>query len=71
MAQKKGLLRTKHLHTAWLWVQKASETGEVTFVKIPTETNESDLLTKYLARPRIDKLMSTMGFITYGLTAGC
>ena len=52
---RQGLGLAKHVHTRHLWLQAARDEGWLDVVKIPTERNPADLLTKPLPFSRIEK----------------
>ena len=50
----------RHLATGDLWVQQLVKKRGVILEKWPTQTNPADLLTKGLARPKIQSLLQIM-----------
>ena len=52
---RQGLGLAKHVHTRHLWLQAARDEGRLDVVKIPTERNPADLLTKPLPFSRIQE----------------
>ena len=62
MASRRGLGKAKHMHVQYLWIQELIQSQEVKLQKIPTEENRSDLLTKHLQAPRMNKLLKALGF---------
>ena len=62
MASRRGLGRAKHIHVQYLWVQSVVASGAVELKKIPGESHRSDLMTKHLAAPRMEKLLVAMDF---------
>ena len=60
MASRRGLGRAKHIHVQYLWMQDQITRGEITLKKIAGEQNRSDLMTKHLARERMEELMKMM-----------
>ena len=60
MASRRGLGRAKHIHVQYLWMQDLITKGEITVKKIAGETNRADLLTKHLARDRMETLINSM-----------
>ena len=61
MASRRGLGRAKHIATQYLWTQSIFSEGVVRLDKVPGEKNRSDLMTKYLAQQRSDKLLFMCG----------
>ena len=60
ICKREGLGRVRHLATADLWVQQLARKKGVLLEKWPTTTNPSDLLTKGMARPRIQTLLQIL-----------
>ena len=58
---RQGLGLAKHVHTRHLWLQAARDEGRLDVVKIPTERNLADLLTKPLPFSRIEELCRLVG----------
>ena len=56
-----GLGLAKHVRTRRLWLQAARDEGQLDVVKIPTERNPTDLLTKPLPFDRIRELCELVG----------
>ena len=52
---------TRVVHTKHLWLQAARDEGGLDVVKIPTERNPADLLTKPLPFSRIEELCRLVG----------
>ena len=61
-AFRKGLGKAKHIDTVYLWLQDIFKDKEVELHKVDGEKNRSDLLTKYLAGPKIAQLLKSMGY---------
>ena len=51
----RGLGRTRHIHTSYLWIQQVSERG-INFNKVPGSENCADLFTKPLTRESAEHL---------------
>ena len=58
---RQGLGLAKHVHSRHLWLQAARDEGRLDVVKIPTERNPADLLTKPLPFSRIEELCRLVG----------
>ena len=56
ISQRRGLGKVKHMHTQYLWMQERIRAGDF------ADNNVADLFTKHLARPKLDKFMSKLGF---------
>ena len=62
ISQRRGLGKVKHMHTQYLWIQERIRAKDFVVHKVGTDNNVADLFTKHLARPKIDKFMSSLGF---------
>ena len=62
LVSRRGLGKTKHVDMQNLWIQEASKAGRFVAKKVGTNANPADLMTKPLAKPRIEQLMSIMGY---------
>ena len=58
---RQGLGLAKHVHTRHFWLQAARDEGRLDVVKIRTERNPGDLLTKPLPFNRIQELCKLVG----------
>ena len=63
MCRRLGLGKVRHLATADLWIQQRVRMGQLTLKKLPGKINPSDLLTKHLSRPDIERLLELMSVI--------
>ena len=52
-----------------LWIQEASTAGRFVSKKVGSNVNPADLMTKPLAKPKIEQLMSIMGCEFWGIDA--
>ena len=50
------------MHTQFLWVQERLHCGDFKLHKERTDRNRADLMTKYLARPVMDKFVGMIGY---------
>ena len=62
MVSRRGLGKTKHIDTVWLWAQEALEIHKVQLSKRPTADMLADLLTKFLDRTKIEQFVRLLGF---------
>ena len=62
LVNRRGLGKAKHVDMQNLWIQEASKTGRFTTRKVGTNVNPADLMTKPLAKPKIEQLMGIMGY---------
>ena len=58
ICRRSGIGRVRHLAVAQLWVQAHLRAGTFELYKVWGEHNTGDMLTKHLARPVLDKLLS-------------
>ena len=56
--------RTKHIDVKMHFIRDEISKGVVNVVKVPTEVNPSDMLTKPLPLVRFRKLLSLIGFVS-------
>ena len=61
IAQRKGLGKLRHLDTQALWIQDAVRTKRVNVLKVPGSENVSDIGTKHLDAPTLNKLLKMIG----------
>ena len=61
IASRRGLGRTRHIHTQYLWVQQKVHKKEVELRKEATKDNVADLMTKHLTEVRMKELMRRLG----------
>ena len=64
IVQRSGLGKVRHLAVGDLWIQQRVRDGGVDIEKMCGNDNPSDLMTKALDAPRMNKLMSIMGLVT-------
>ena len=62
LVNRRGLGKAKHVDMKNLWTQEASKAERFVTKKVGTNVNPADLMTKPLARPKIEQLMSIMGY---------
>ena len=58
--KRQGLVRTRHIHTPYLWIQHVNERG-INFSKVPGSENCADLFTKPLTRESAEHLSELVG----------
>ena len=61
ICNRRGLGKTRHIHTQFLWVQERLHAGDFQLFKVPGKENPGDLMTKYLDAPTISKWSSKLG----------
>ena len=62
LVNRRGLGKAKHVDMQNLWIQEASKSGRFVTKKVGTSENPADLMTKPLPKPKIEQLMSLMGY---------
>ena len=63
IASRQGCGRLKHLEVKWLWVQEKVSEQALRLRKHPTETNITDLATKYLLKHRMEVLLTASNLV--------
>ena len=61
IGSRRGLGRTKHIHTGFLWVQNLISNGEIKIRKIHTLENPADVLTKPVTWQQLSAAMARLG----------
>ena len=61
ICSRRGLGKTRHIHTQYLWVQERLQAGDFSLLKVPTNDNVGDLMTKYLDAQKISKFAAKLG----------
>ena len=54
IASRRGLGKVRHIEVCQLWLQEKVRSGEVKVVKVGTDENVADSLTKYVSSARLD-----------------
>ena len=62
LVNRRGLGKAKHVDMQNLWIQEASKSGRFVTKKVGTSANPADTMTKPLPKPKIEQLMSFMGY---------
>ena len=60
IARRRGMGKIRHLDTTDLWVQEVVRSGRVELVKVLGSENPADVLTKFVDRPLLDKMLAKM-----------
>ena len=71
IARRRGMGKIRHLDTTDLWIQEVVRSGRVELVKVPGVDNPADVLTKYVERPLMSKMLGKMGMLELGGRAKC
>ena len=62
MAQRRGLGKTRHVATRYLWLQQKQAQNEVKLTKIRGTDNDADILTKHVDEGTMNKMLEQMSF---------
>ena len=62
MATRHGHGRAKHMSVQYLWVQEILAREQARVVKVGTDVNRADLMTKHLPRTRMEGLLHALGY---------
>ena len=62
LVNRRGLGKAKHVDTQNLWIQEASKSGRFATRNVGTNVNPADMMTKPLAKSKIEQLMGIMGY---------
>ena len=63
MAGRRGLGKVKHVHTVFLWIQERLQELKAVVKKQHTSDMLADILTKFLPRESLEKLLRRMGYV--------
>ena len=61
IAKRKGASKLRHINVSALWIQDIQDREGTKYMKILGTENPADLMTKYLARDKMDACMRTIG----------
>ena len=62
MVHRQGLGKTRHIQIEYLWVQRAVSKGKLGVVKVGTNANPADLMTKHLRAEVANAHLDTLRF---------
>ena len=62
IASRRGLGKTRHIDTQFLWVQERIQAGDFTLHKESTNDNVGDLFTKHLDQSKSADFTSRLGY---------
>ena len=63
ICSRRGLGKMRHVQTRYLWIQERVAQKHISIHKIPGPENHSDILTKSVAGPLLDKHIRRMGIV--------
>ena len=61
IASRRGLGKVRHIEVCQLWLQEKVRKGEIKIVKVSTDQNVADALTKYVSGENMSKHMFATG----------
>ena len=61
LVNRRGLGKAKHVDMQNLWIQEASKSGRFATKKVGTSVNPAGLMTKPVAKPKVERLVGIMG----------
>jgi hypothetical protein len=61
IARRRGMGKIRHLDTTDLWVQEVVRSGRVELQKVLGSENPADVLTKYVDKPLMSRMLDKMG----------
>ena len=61
-ASRRGLGKMRHVQTRYLWLQERVARGDVSVVRIHTDANMADILTKATTQVLLDRHLRTLGY---------
>ena len=62
IASRRGLGKTRHIHTQYLWVQERISAKDFTLHKESTQNNVGDLMTKHLEAAKSEDFLARLGY---------
>ncbi len=62
ITSRRGLGKTRHIHTQYLWVQERRAAGDFSLHKESTNDNVGDLMTKHLDANKAADFLSRLGY---------
>ena len=63
IARRRGMGKIRHLDTSDLWVQEVVRSERVALLKVAGEENIADIMTKYVDRQLLDKMLAKMSMV--------
>ena len=63
IACRRGLGKIRHLDTADLWVQEKVRSGQVELHKVLGSENPADIMTKYVEKATLQKMIKKIGMV--------
>ena len=69
MVHRKGLGKTRHIDTQYLWIQESVNNKDIAVKKVGTKENPADMLTKGLKREPLNEHIKNVGGYTTSVKA--
>ena len=64
IVHRQGLGKTRHIEVQYLWVQQDVQSGKLQVVKVGTDSNPADLMTKHLKEEVVKAHLEWLGYST-------
>ena len=71
ICRRRGLGKIRHLDTTDLWCQEKVRAGAVTLHKVPGVDNPADIITKYVERATLEKMLGILNLMPLDGRAAC
>ena len=71
ICRRRGLGKIRHLDTTDLWCQEKVRNGALTLHKVPGVDNPADIMTKYVERAILEKMLALMNLVQMEGRAAC
>ena len=71
ICRRRGLGKIRHVDTTDLWCQEKVRVGAVTLHKVPGVSNPADIMTKYIERATLEKMLGIMNLVPLDGRAAC
>ena len=71
ICRRRGLGKIRHLDTTDLWCQEKVRNGAVTLHKVAGVSNPADIMTKYVERAILEKMLALMNLVPLEGRAAC
>ena len=71
MCRRRGMGKLRHLDVTDLWCQEKVRTGAVSLVKVAGSENPADMMTKYVPREILEKMLKTSKLVAREGRAAC
>ena len=66
ICRRRGLGKIRHLQAGYLWIHERLQAGDSNIHKVQGQENPADMLTKYVERPLLQKMLPKMAVFPEG-----